>query len=51
MAASPLTVCWVCGKPAPVEELKEDEFGFLAHEHCLKADVKKYPKSASAHSK
>lgn len=40
-----IVVCWVCGKPAPIEELKEDELGFLAHERCLK-DVQKYPKSA-----
>jgi hypothetical protein len=36
----------VCGKPAPAEEMKQDEFGFFAQERCLKAEIKKYPKSA-----
>ena len=41
MTAPAITVCWVCGKPAPAEELKQDEFGFFAHERCLKANDKK----------
>jgi hypothetical protein len=48
MAAPPIAVCWLCHKPAPVEELKEDEFGFFAHEYCLKAEANNLPLSASA---
>jgi hypothetical protein len=41
-------LCWICGKPAPAEELKGDEFGFFADEPCLKVNDKKNPRSASA---
>jgi len=43
MAADAKTVCWICDKPAPAEEMKQDEFGFFAHERCREAEAKKNP--------
>jgi hypothetical protein len=35
MEPTPPTVCWICLKPVSPAE-KPDEFGFFAHEKCLK---------------
>ena len=27
-------VCWMCGRPIPLEECKTDDHGHVVHEHC-----------------
>ncbi len=35
----PLVMCWLCGKPLPLENCKTDERGRAVHEECYTAKI------------
>ncbi len=43
-------VCWMCGKPIPLEKCKTDDHGHVVHEHCYVAESVQNAEKKSAAS-